>query len=300
MSQTESNQAVLEAESEAAINEPVSRYVVVGVYQNHYGISTDSTVELMDSDVTQITRVPHSPKFISGVINHRGSIIPVINTRQLLGFRTNKAESEELIDMLAQFEHDHVNWLNELKQSIANDEEFSKSGAPKLCAFEKWHTDICGSEAQMQHLTKDDAQLGVMIQQFGPLHKNITALSARVSNLLASGEKADALKMVENSITTDLAKMHDLFARVKEGIVKVNVSMMIITELGSRKAALLVDSVHTVKDVPLSAVEPLPESAENHQFLKGLVHEDDGSYVLITDLGNIYDTACPADVAAES
>jgi chemotaxis signal transduction protein len=281
-------------------NEPIARYVVVGIYQNRYGINTNSTVELMDSDVAQITRVPHSPEFISGVINHRGSIIPVIDTRRLLGFSTNESEINAMLSMLDAREQDHVAWLEELRRCVKSGDEFTLDRDPNMCAFGKWHNEIAASNAKMEYFTKGDATLRGLFDHFGTPHERIHAIADKVLSLTSEDNRDEALQMIQRVWDTDLASMRQLFSQVRESIKKTHAAMMVITEIGSRKAALLVDTVYTVKDVPLQAIESCPESAENQQFLNGLVHQPDGSYILIVDLESIYDTACPVEVAANA
>ncbi|MCA9302484.1 MAG: chemotaxis protein CheW [Phycisphaerales bacterium] len=294
MSQTETNQAVLDQEP-VTHSEPIARYVVVGVHKNRYGITTDSTVELMGSNTARITRVPHSPEYISGVINHRGSIIPVIDSRKLLGFQTNKSEVDALVSMLAQREQDHIDWLNELRRCVREGAAFTKALDPNMCAFGKWYNELMGSASKLNAITKGDASLKSLFEYFKAPHARIHSIGKRVLELAQHGEQEKACAVIQEAWDTDLKAMQDLFGRAKETIKKTHVSMMIITELGSRKAAMLVDAVYTVKDVSCSSIEALPESADNHQFLKGLVHEDDGGYVLITDLEAIYDAACPSE-----
>ncbi|MDF1869684.1 MAG: chemotaxis protein CheW [Phycisphaerales bacterium] len=173
----------MSGETSAVVTENTTRYVVVEINSNMYGITTDATVELMDSDTIQITRVSHSPNFVRGVINHRGSIIPAIDMWTLLGFDRGHAAHAE-------------NSISEQRAHELNDEP-------------------------------------------------------------------------------------------------VSTSMMVITEFGTQKIGLIVDGVHAVFDCTDDQVEPLPESAENAAFLKGLVHQDDGSYILITDIERIYQKACP-------
>tara|TARA_R110000868_G_scaffold119469_1_gene316623 strand:- start:343245 stop:343838 length:594 start_codon:yes stop_codon:yes gene_type:complete len=160
-------------ETSALVAENMTRYVIVEINSNMYGITTDATVELMDSDTIQITRVSHTPSFVRGVINHRGSIIPVISMRTMLGF--------------------------------------------KAC-----------------------------------------------------------VETIGESETT-----------------KADTSMMVITEFGAQKIGLIVDRVHSVFDCADDKVQPLPESTENATFLKGLVHQSDGSYILIANIEHIYQRACP-------
>lgn len=151
------NQAI---DLESQVGEDLTRYVVVEINKNRYGISTDSTVELMDSSMVQITRVSHAPSYVKGVINHRGSIIPAIDTRSLLGF------------------------------------------------------------------------------------------------------------------TQDSERVHT--------------NMMVITEHEGQNIGLIVDEVHAVFDCSDDAIDALPDSTASAEFLKGLVHQEDGSYILIADIDTIY------------
>lgn len=166
MTQTESSNANpadhtnQQIDLEASTAEDLTRYVVVEINKNMYGISTDSTVELMDSSKVQITRVSHAPEYVQGVINHRGSIIPAIDTRSLLGF---KHDSE-----------------------------------------------------------------------------------------------------------------------------RVHSNMMVITEHEGQNIGLIVDEVHAVFDCGDDAIDALPDSTASAEFLRGLVHQDDGSYILIADIETIY------------
>ncbi len=157
-------------------NENLTRFVIVELNQNMYGISTGVTVELMATSSTQITRVSHAPEFVRGVINHRGTIIPAIDMRSLLSFESQDIE----------------------EPSDENDDN-----------------------------------------------------------------------------------PHD----VHHGSSN---SMMVITEFEGKKLGLIVDAVHSVFDCDESHIEALPDSTTNAEFLQGLVHQPDGSYILISDIEQIY------------
>lgn len=49
-----------------------------------YGIPISKIKEIIG--ILPITRIPHSPEFLKGIINLRGSVIPVIDLRCKLGF----------------------------------------------------------------------------------------------------------------------------------------------------------------------------------------------------------------------
>tara|TARA_R110002073_G_scaffold118918_1_gene258251 strand:- start:86686 stop:87360 length:675 start_codon:yes stop_codon:yes gene_type:complete len=165
----------------------VTRYVVAEINHNLYGVSTEFAVELTNADTAQITRVPQSPSYVAGVLNHRGTIIPVVDMRELLGFAPRKSESDKLNAM---------------------------------------------------------------------------------SNLIDQEPKQFSTKLD---------------------------SMLVVVQVGERKAALIVDSVMCVADYQDDAIEVLPETADNTEYILGMVYQEDGTYTLIADLEHIFSTACPAE-----
>ncbi len=275
------------------VAEDVTRYVVVEINKNKYGISTDTTVELMDSTAIQITRVSHAPGYVRGVINHRGSIIPAIDTRLLLGFKSHDEEFDDLKQMLALREKDHVEWLNELFSCVETGNTFSKQVDPCKCAFGKWYDNLRGNSELFEGLTKGDTILKSIIDQIDQPHRKIHSIASEVLDLASNGKKDEAKKIIENTRDEDLASMRKLFKSLVEQVESTSVSMMIITELGSQKIGLVVDEVHSVFDCPDDSVDPLPDSTENAEFLKGLVHQDDGGYILIADIEYIYEQTSP-------
>ncbi len=273
--------------------EGVSRYVVVEINKNMYGISTASTVELMDSSTTQITRVSHAPAYVQGVINHRGSIIPAIDARSLLGFQSHQEGVQELEDMLAEREEDHVQWLLALKASVDTGQPFTKATDPNKCAFGKWYNNIRGNEALIESMTKGSSAARAIVDQFDGPHKTIHSIATRVLELAQSGHRDEAKQIINDAWENELGKMRSLFKLLIETLRPIHTSMMIITEYGSQKIGLIVDAVHSVFDCPDSSIEVLPDSTDNSEFLKGLVHQSDGSYILIADIEHIYKQTAP-------
>lgn len=60
--------------------------VLFNIGSEDYGLEVDIVQEIIRPLL--ITRVPRVPAFIKGVINLRGNIIPVIDVRDLLGYRS--------------------------------------------------------------------------------------------------------------------------------------------------------------------------------------------------------------------
>ncbi len=288
------NAQVLDADS-GEPQEAVTRYVVVNVNGNHYGMDTDSTVEMMSASMTQITRVPHSLAFISGVINHRGTIIPVIDARGLLGFRTRNIEAEELKKLFKKLEADHVAWLKALEDAVVDGTTFEKATDPNRCAFGRWFNSVMDGTVEQCRDDLLDPVVHSIVKQFDVPHKRIHAIAERVLKHRDAGDNAEAMEIINKARETDLAAMCALFARAADAIDRIYESMLVITEHDAQKAALMVDGVSFVVDCKDSDIEPLPDTADNTEYLSGLVHRPDGSYILITDLGSIYAHACVSE-----
>ncbi len=285
----------VDANSTDELVDDVTRYVVVGINHNNYGISTASTVELMSSTVAHVTRVPHSPKFISGVINHRGTIIPVVDMRALLGFEPLSAESDKLKAMFDKLKNDHISWLNALQDSINTASSFEGVTDPSKCDFEKWYASVMDGTSPMSSLVQNDPILKNLFDRFDKPHRNIHGVAQKVLQYKDDGDVEKAVELIDRTRDTDLAEMIELFDLVFNGVSANLDSMMVITEVGSRKAAIAVDAVSFVADCIDESIEPLPDTADNTEFLSGLVHQSDGSYILIADLEHIYNIACPQE-----
>ena len=271
--------------------EPSTRYVIVEINKNMYGITTGSTVELMNSSDAQITRVSHAPKHIRGVINHRGSIIPAIDSRSLMGFQSHQDSVQEIESLLAAREKDHVDWLLSLKECAISGEPFKKATDPTKCAFGKWYDALCANASELTKITKNNAAAIAIIEQFDEPHKRIHAIATEVLRCSSNGDLDHAKQIIENAWNDDLARMKVLFARLIETIRPLHSSMTIIIEHESKKIGLIVDSVHSVFDCTSSSIEALPESTSNAAILDGLVHQDDGSYILMMNIDSLYERA---------
>lgn len=62
--------------------------VVFKLGREEYGISILQVQEI--KRMTDITRVPHTPDYITGVINLRGSVLPVIDLKKRLGLASQQ------------------------------------------------------------------------------------------------------------------------------------------------------------------------------------------------------------------
>lgn len=69
--------------------------VVFEVANESYGLDIHQVKEIIR--VPDITRVPRTPPFVEGVINLRGSVIPVLDLRKRFGFDSRQADDAQRI-----------------------------------------------------------------------------------------------------------------------------------------------------------------------------------------------------------
>lgn len=69
--------------------------VVFSIADEIYGVDIHQVKEIIR--VPEITRVPRTPDFVEGVVNLRGSVIPVLDLRKRFGFASGEASSDQRI-----------------------------------------------------------------------------------------------------------------------------------------------------------------------------------------------------------
>jgi len=68
---------------EGHLSEKEGKYLTFTLGQEEYGIGILKIKEIIG--MMPITRVPHTPEYVKGVINLRGKVIPVVDLRQKFG-----------------------------------------------------------------------------------------------------------------------------------------------------------------------------------------------------------------------
>ncbi len=74
------------------MNNDFSQYLTFSLHNEKYAVSVLNVREVLE--VVPITRVPGMPDFMKGVLNLRGSVVPVIDLRKKFGIK----EADQTID----------------------------------------------------------------------------------------------------------------------------------------------------------------------------------------------------------
>ncbi|PAB61249.1 chemotaxis protein CheW [Anaeromicrobium sediminis] len=106
-----------------------NQYVLFKLGKEYYGIDIHNVQTI--EKVIDITRVPHSPAYVEGVINLRGEIIPVINLRTRLNLENVQVTSESRI-IITKCDEIIVGLLVDSSSEVISLDEIQLEDAPKV------------------------------------------------------------------------------------------------------------------------------------------------------------------------
>ena len=105
-----------------AHTEEVLQLVSFNIGEEEFGLGIQSIQEI--NRMVEITRVPNSPEFVTGVINLRGKVIPIVDLRKRFGFPPKESDRNtriivvELGDMVVGFTVDAVSEVLRIPKNI--------------------------------------------------------------------------------------------------------------------------------------------------------------------------------------
>lgn len=70
-------------ETTSKLSDSTKAYLTFSLGKENFALPVDTVIEILE--LTDITEVPQSPHFMKGIINLRGNVLPVIDTRTKFG-----------------------------------------------------------------------------------------------------------------------------------------------------------------------------------------------------------------------
>ncbi|MEK6659348.1 MAG: chemotaxis protein CheW [Campylobacterota bacterium] len=120
------------------------RYLTFFLGDEQYGIAIERIREIIA--MMKITGVPKIPKFMRGVINLRGSIIPVVDTRLRFAMESREADMHTAI-IIVEVEKVNIGFIVDRVEEVASIDKASLSEPPKFGSY--IDTDFISAVAQM-------------------------------------------------------------------------------------------------------------------------------------------------------
>lgn len=118
-------------------------YVIFRLSDESYGVDIDH-VENIEKH-TSITRVPYTKGYISGIINLRGNIIPVIDVRKRLGIES-KSEDKDSRIMIVNVDELKVGMLVDSSSEVLQLSKKQIEPAPKSIGSEDGYISQVGKD----------------------------------------------------------------------------------------------------------------------------------------------------------
>jgi len=121
------------------------RYLTFFLGEEQYGIAIDRIKEIIA--IMKVTNVPKTPEYMRGVINLRGSIIPVVDTRLRFGMETKEEDMHTAI-VIVEVDKVNVGFIVDRVEEVASIDSSNLSEPPKF--GNNMDTDFICSMAQME------------------------------------------------------------------------------------------------------------------------------------------------------
>lgn len=250
----------------------VSPWVLLELEDVIYATSCESVLSL--NQLSDATPLPKAPSEVRGVINFRGRIIELLDTRKLLGIKSITEEVAEFNAMMEQRYNDHLNWINTLENTVKNDTEFTLTTDPHKCAFGKWYDSYNSKNTNVMFLST--------FAKFDKPHKEIHGVAHKAEHLIAAGDRQAAIDLIESTKNTKLKEMLHLFDEIKEAYAESLKEIVVVTgENESKCVGLSVDLITSIEHLTDFDENLVKDSMTGTEYLSGIARRKDGSVVIL-------------------
>lgn len=121
------------------------RYLTFFLGEEQYGIAIDRIKEIIA--MMKVTYVPKTPAYMRGVINLRGSIIPVVDTRLRFGMEPQEPDMHTTI-IIVEVSKVNIGFIVDRVEEVASIDSANMGAAPKFGS--NVDTDFICSMAQIE------------------------------------------------------------------------------------------------------------------------------------------------------
>lgn len=258
--------------------------LVVRLVEQLYGIPVASVREILR--MPQVTHVPRRSEYLRGLVNLRGTVLPLLDLRVMLGLPTLRKDLDGLRTTLVQREKDHRNWLTELESSVLETRTFRLGTDPHQCAFGRWYD---------QYMRQDmPLSLRMVLAKFDSPHQAIHALGIRVGDVVRSGETRRALDLIRADEATHLSALLRLFSEVDHLLQDWNDEVAVVVDAPGRRIAVAVDGVDGIDRIAFHELDGRASDGLASTLVDGVgSHSQGGRLVSLLTLDTMFREAVP-------
>lgn len=229
-------------------------WVIIQLGGQQYALPTSAVRELVR--IKELTPVPGSPSYIRGLLNLRGTVLPVIDLRVCMGLPTSQTETDAFCKLMTDREEDHLRWIAELEASVRERRPFKLTTDHAACAFGRWYATFRSDK----HLVTS------MLAKFDAPHRAIHAMGAVVEKLKAEGAYDQAMAAIDALRTGELATMRVLFEKLR-ALVKEEMARETLVVLDCEGVVLATSIDNALSVERLKQFELVPEGARGEEAM---------------------------------
>lgn len=251
--------------------EAKKRWLTFRLLDQSFAVNVQTVREILPEQGLRISRLPQMPPAAQGVVRIRNEVVSVADLRCLLGMKSLRTETREIIDMFQQHENDHVAWLADLEASVLEGREPDVQLDPNLCAFGRWYKDLNSNKQKLNDFARGDLALLGVIDRFDEPHRQIHQVGERVANLVGKGMDVEAIELIKQCQNTELKTLIELFTQCRQLFSTLRTGVLIVCIYQSRTLGLLVDAIEEVLTIRPEEVKQIPNIGEYNSYLRGVV-----------------------------
>ena len=201
-----------------------------------FGVNIENVL-MLGQDVNNIQRLPIEERGFCGVTKLEDRVVPVLDFAHRIGHLSGIDAKHALIDSLTNYEHEHIDWLRKLEESIKTGNAFTEQTSSKLCEFTKW----------LNSLDIRDETLAELFSAFKEPHVELHKL-VNVLFMFEPDEFDKALEYLAVEKMKVLKRLRSLFSRTREQVQSGmrQVLLFVTTDGKTPRYALLIDDINDV------------------------------------------------------
>jgi purine-binding chemotaxis protein CheW len=245
-------------------------YVIAGVKGLQLAVSAGYVQEIIRTPRWHL--VPNVPRYIRGVINLRGKVLPLVDLRLRMGLPSALEDVEQMIAMLTAREQDHIHWLKELLDAVTEGHPFTLARDPADCAFGKWYSSY----------KAEDIGFASVMYRFEMPHRRIHTIANEVLKHAERGEHNKAKVLILRTEQGDLHTVIKLFAEARTAFRESHKEVAIVLTDGRKHLSVTVDSVASVEAIAEETIEAATPAMGNvkSDLIRQVAHRTDGKGIV--------------------
>lgn len=254
-----------------------STWVLLNIDKIVYAVSCEVVLSL--SQLPDITPIPKTPTEVRGIVDFRGKSIQLVDSRVMLGYKSVSEEVEEFTKIMDQRFLDHKNWVETLESSVKNNSAFTLTTDPHKCAFGKWYDSY--------PVDNENLMFSSAFARFDQPHQEIHHIAIKTQELIKNGKQDEALSLINQTKSTKLVQMFNLFDELKLAYKESRKEIMVVIGSEKSKMSFSVDSIVAIEPLSDFDEDLIKNEITNTDYIAGLGKRKDGTVALILDDENI-------------